>query len=453
MIGKSIIAVSDVHLGMTIGKDKSDEEKYRESQFRDFLDTLDFSKISDFILLGDILDFWRHDHLNVIVDESSHVDKLKELKNKHTETNFHYIAGNHDYHLLWLKENGADYPIDIKKSVEIKSKDEVFYFTHGYQLEVLSWSLYKSLSLYEEFCEEMCLVGEEGSRFADNLWKHYLKKITYGVNSSPIFLRGETHKSKESECSFESKEITSHVTPKIMTEEILCKSEELLFQIESKEEQKLREISLNKLDTVIKEIEEIKKIKKQVEAFVEKAKRSNELIEEIELLESNIYPLDPPEKRIKIREANVVNLRKGMTELYELKENTYRFIKRYFDSNSEILKKAFPELYEKLNHYYEWIRNFEISKHIDYFTIRELAESDARHYMFGIKKDQYLIYGHTHDVYVDRDKKVANTGCWGVQDDPKNKKFLYLEIIDDDVNIMSFIGKNRDSEKWKSEDS
>ena len=35
----------------------------------------------------------------------------------------------------------------------------------------------------------------------------------------------------------------------------------------------------------------------------------------------------------------------------------------------------------------------------------------------------------------------------------KNKKFLYVEIIDDDVKIMSFIGKNKDSEKWKSEDS
>ena len=72
-------------------------------------------------------------------------------------TNFYYIAENHDYHLLWLKENGADYLIDIKKSVEIKSKDEVFYFIHGYQPEVLSWNLYKSLSLYDEFCEDICL--------------------------------------------------------------------------------------------------------------------------------------------------------------------------------------------------------------------------------------------------------------------------------------------------------
>ena len=35
MIGKSIIAVSDVHLGLTIGKDRPEEEKHREAQFGD----------------------------------------------------------------------------------------------------------------------------------------------------------------------------------------------------------------------------------------------------------------------------------------------------------------------------------------------------------------------------------------------------------------------------------
>ena len=36
MIGKSIIAVSDVHLGLTIGKDRPEEEKHREAQFGDY---------------------------------------------------------------------------------------------------------------------------------------------------------------------------------------------------------------------------------------------------------------------------------------------------------------------------------------------------------------------------------------------------------------------------------
>ena len=128
-----------------------------------------------------------------------------------------------------------------------------------------------------------------------------------------------------------------------------------------------------------------------MKAFAEKAQRSKELIKELELSESDISLLDPPEKRIKPREENVRNLRTGMTELSELRENIPHLIKKHLDSSSEILKKIFPELYEKLKQYYEWIRNFKISKDIDYFTIRELVESDARSYMFGIKKDQYLI--------------------------------------------------------------
>ncbi|MFY9200770.1 MAG: metallophosphoesterase [Methanosarcina flavescens] len=260
MIGKSIIAVSDVHLGLTIGKDRPEEEKHREAQFGDFLDTLDYSKISDFILLGDILDFWRHDYLIVIVDEKYYLDKFKELKCKHTNTNFHYIVGNHDYYLLWLNKNGADYSIDIKKSVKIRSKDEVFYFIHGYQFEVLSWSLYKSLALYENFCEDMCLIGEEGSRFADNLWKFYLEKITRAVKS-PGSLKGfrtdkfEIYKLKELERDFESREISSHITPLTLTEEISCKSRELLSQIESTEkEQKLSGLSPEESYAIIKEI-------------------------------------------------------------------------------------------------------------------------------------------------------------------------------------------------------
>jgi hypothetical protein len=81
------------------------------------------------ILLGDILDSWRHDYLNVIINERYFVDKLKEIKNNYPGTNFHNIAGNHDYHLLWLQENGADYPFEIKKSIEIKSKNEVFFYS------------------------------------------------------------------------------------------------------------------------------------------------------------------------------------------------------------------------------------------------------------------------------------------------------------------------------------
>ena len=318
---------------------------------------------------------------------------------------------------------------------------------------MLSWSLYKSLSLYEEFCEDMCLVGEEIGRFADNLWKHYIERIIQGIisSSSPAGKLSqhnlEIQKAGESECIPESKEAMPDVTPKSTMEEILYKSNELLAQIETEEAaQKLEEtqettrpleISPVNLDTIKAEI------KKRIEDFVGKAEKVNDVIKDIERFEIEQNLLLPPEERIKPRETNVKELQEEITELSNLK----RAIEKYLESILETIKEISAPLYEKLNHYYEWIHGLVIPK--DYFTIRDIAGSDARHYMFGIKKDQYLIYGHTHEAYLDKDTKVANTGCWGVQTNQKDKEFLYIEIIDDDVKIMSFIDKDSGSNEWK----
>jgi len=457
MTGRSIIAVSDVHLGMIIGKDKPDSEKYRESQFMDFLDSLDFNDISDFVLLGDILDLWRHDFLNVVTDESRCLDKLREIIKKNSnKTIFHYIAGNHDYHLMWLIENGADYPINVKKSVEIQSKDQVFYFTHGYELEVLSWRLYKSIPMYEEFSEDMCLVGEDGSRLADSLWKHYFEKITsciQGNGGERELSTGklETRRAAEPKCRFESYEAVSDVTQKSTLEEIACKSEELLVQIESaqvesgegvrkleeKEAISRGETSRGITDTILN------KIKEQVNDLKLKAKS---LMEKIDILDTQINPLDSPEKRIEFRETEVRGIKESMTALSESRKGLCSQIEKYLDLDSEIIKKMFPEqLIKDIKSFYKQICNLAIP---DYFTIREIAESDSRHYMFGIKKDQYLIYGHTHVAYVNENKKVANTGCWDIQNSEKG--YLYVKIVEDNVKIMNFIDKYKGSEEWKS---
>jgi predicted phosphodiesterase len=65
-----------------------------------------------------------------------------------------------------------------------------------------------------------------------------------------------------------------------------------------------------------------------------------------------------------------------------------------------------------------------------------LAESDVRHFLMGIKPNQFLVYGHTHyptDYFNPGDsipKTVANTGCWGIGED---EEFWYLEIEGDEV--------------------
>ena len=455
MIGKSIVAVSDVHLGMIVGENKPESEKYRESQFMDFLDTLDFSKISDFVLLGDILDFWRHDYLNVVVDESLCVDRLRELKNKHTETNFHYIAGNHDYHVIWLTERGADYPFEIKKSVEIRSKDQEFYFTHGYELEVLTWKLYKSIPLYEEFSEDMCLVGEDGSRLADILWKHYFGKITSGMEKKISYSRElsadklGTRKVVEAECLFESYEAVPDMTQKSALEEIARKSDELLVQIESTQHETGKEAyqaegerKLTFTGEPLLGITAIDRIKEQVSDLKQKA---GALIEKIDNLDIEINPLDSPEKRIKSRDLEVEKLKADITDLSNLRKDLCSKLEKYLSLDSEKIRGKLTELLEGLKSYYKNICDLAIP---NYFTIKEIVESDSRHYMFGIKKDQYLIYGHTHKACINKNKKVANTGCWGIQNDSKNKYFLYIKITDDDVKIMNFINKKEGSKEW-----
>ncbi|MBN1133805.1 MAG: hypothetical protein JXA38_02570, partial [Methanosarcinaceae archaeon] len=69
------------------------------------------------------------------------------------------------------------------------------------------------------------------------------------------------------------------------------------------------------------------------------------------------------------------------------------------------------------------IRN--VHRHNVIKPIMELAESETRHFLFGITPKQFLVYGHTHVPYVKRNRMVANTGSWGFGDE---MKCHYLEI-------------------------
>lgn len=67
--------------------------------------------------------------------------------------------------------------------------------------------------------------------------------------------------------------------------------------------------------------------------------------------------------------------------------------------------------------------------------IDELAASPVKQLLFCIQPEQFLIYGHTHREYVDEKNRVANSGCWGVDND---RKYSYLEIKDDKVFPKKF---------------
>ncbi|WP_094228610.1 UDP-2,3-diacylglucosamine diphosphatase [Methanolobus psychrotolerans] len=156
----SIIAVSDVHLGMKGAK---------EQEFVNFIEEAKLKGVEHLVLLGDIIDIWRRDFIKAVLECSRSLTLLNDLADK---MKVHYIVGNHDFYLLRLSELlGKNFPFEVKKSTVIKSKNQEFFFFHGYQLEVLCNPYYKSMKTYETFSEQMCLAGDDTGNAADAAWK------------------------------------------------------------------------------------------------------------------------------------------------------------------------------------------------------------------------------------------------------------------------------------------
>jgi UDP-2,3-diacylglucosamine pyrophosphatase LpxH len=163
----SIVAVSDVHLGM---------EGANEGNFIEFLEHLDFGEVKHLVLLGDIIDLWRRDFTNAFMENAAVLKLISEIASK---TKVHYVIGNHDYYLLRLSEiNGQNFPFEVSKTLTLKNEAEQpaenrldYFFIHGYQLEVLCNPYYKSMKTYEAFSEQLCLAGDEKGNAAEQAWK------------------------------------------------------------------------------------------------------------------------------------------------------------------------------------------------------------------------------------------------------------------------------------------
>lgn len=61
--------------------------------------------------------------------------------------------------------------------------------------------------------------------------------------------------------------------------------------------------------------------------------------------------------------------------------------------------------------------------------VDKFAQSTGRYPLLGMKPDENLIFGHTHQPYIKQDKKVANTGFW-VNEIEKERQNSYFEIKD-----------------------
>ncbi len=158
------IVVSDIHLGS-----KSCDKR----AFDDFLVSLREDKeLTDLVVLGDFVDMWRRDASGVFLEN---METMLLLKGLGKEIRLHFVAGNHDYHLLRLRNTAAHYryPFEFKERLEVSDGPFTYRFLHGYEFEYG-----KEHELMKIVMEALCHVmsDSEGAE-EDEFWTYILKTL------------------------------------------------------------------------------------------------------------------------------------------------------------------------------------------------------------------------------------------------------------------------------------
>jgi UDP-2,3-diacylglucosamine pyrophosphatase LpxH len=159
------IVVSDVHLG---------SEKSDKAAFNAFLSSLgDDHEATDLVLLGDIVDMWRRDASGVFLENMDTVEIIKDLQYK---LKVHCVAGNHDYHLLRLKNRAPHYhyPFEFMETLELVDGDRTYRFMHGYEFEYGN-----ELNFMKPIMEILCHVMSDSEGVTeDELWAFLARKLS-----------------------------------------------------------------------------------------------------------------------------------------------------------------------------------------------------------------------------------------------------------------------------------
>ena len=68
--------------------------------------------------------------------------------------------------------------------------------------------------------------------------------------------------------------------------------------------------------------------------------------------------------------------------------------------------------------------------------IKNIVESVAcRQLFFGIRDDEFLVFGHTHKPFINQDKRVANTGSWLKY---RERKYTFIKIKDGEIELLDY---------------
>jgi UDP-2,3-diacylglucosamine pyrophosphatase LpxH len=171
-----VVVVSDVHLG---------SENSEKESFNEFLASLHADEeLTDLVLLGDIVEMWHRDASGVFLENMDTMILLKELQKRIT---VHWVVGNHDYHLLKLKNRAPhyNYPFEFKEKLELVDGDHTYRFMHGYEFEYGN-----ETKFIRPILELLCHVMSDSDGVPkDDLWATLTRKMS-NIQYSIIAERG-----------------------------------------------------------------------------------------------------------------------------------------------------------------------------------------------------------------------------------------------------------------------
>jgi UDP-2,3-diacylglucosamine pyrophosphatase LpxH len=159
------IVVSDIHLG---------SKSCDRQSFDAFLTSLREDKeLTDLVVLGDFVDMWRRDASGVFLEN---MDTLQLLKDLRGNVRLHFVAGNHDYHLLRLRNTAPhyNYPFEFRRSLDLHDGVFTYRFVHGYEFEYG-----KERELMDVAMEVLCHVMSDSEGIEEEeFWTYLIKTLT-----------------------------------------------------------------------------------------------------------------------------------------------------------------------------------------------------------------------------------------------------------------------------------
>jgi len=173
-----VVVTSDQHLGY-VNSDKC--------AFNAFLDSLsERSDVTHLVLLGDVVDMWRRDASGVFLEHHDTVTKLLTLKSKGVKV--FYVAGNHDYHVLYL--TNPAYPFNpFLKDLTLTDGPITYRLVHGYEFDP---------EQKEPFMAFLCRVmSDTGGVEEQALWTDYNHLKTILSKAEPSFIKADLAKMAE----------------------------------------------------------------------------------------------------------------------------------------------------------------------------------------------------------------------------------------------------------------